>query len=256
MGDAISRPVALVTGGAKRIGAAIVSDLCDHGWSVAIHCNTSMAEAQSLAGALRSKGAEVAIVKGDLRDIAALPQIVEEARKALGPITLLVNNAAIYLPDEFGTLDVENWSRHFAINLQAPIFLAQAFAEQLPAGDPGNIVNLIDQCVWKITPRAMSYSLTKSALLTATRMMAQAMAPRIRVNGIGPGPVFPNLVDGPEGMAIDVAKTLLKQQIDPYEIAAAVRFLVSSASLTGQMIAIDGGQHLVWGTADIVDKDR
>lgn len=256
MGDTGDRPVALVTGSARRIGAAIARDLCEHGWSVAIHCNQSVAEAHDIARTLRNDGADVAVVSGDLRDIAKLSALIDAAVQALGPLTLLVNNASVYLPDEFGMLDQDNWNHLFAVNLQAPVFLAQAFAAQVPGEADANIINLIDQRVWKPTPQAMSYSLTKSALYSATRMMAQALAPRIRVNGIGPGPTFPNSTDGPDGMAAEASATLLGQPIDPDEIAAAVRYLVSSPSVTGQMIAIDGGQHLTWRTADIVDNSR
>ncbi len=255
MGDTGNRRVALVTGGARRIGAAIVNDLCEHGWRVAIHCNRSTEHAEALAGAIRARGGEVAIVNGDLRNNDVRPDIIEVAAQALGPVMLLINNASVYRPDTFGALETDNWNDHFAVNLKAPIFLAQAFAARLPEDRDGNIVNLIDQRVWRTTPQAMSYSLSKSALYTATRMMAQALAPRIRVNGIGPGPTFPNKDDGPEGMAVEAAGTLMGKPIDPAEIAAAVRYLVSSPSLTGQMIAIDGGQHLAWRTPDIVDND-
>ena len=248
-----ARRTALVTGGARRMGKAIVHDLAAHGWAVAIHCNRSESDAETIAGTIRSSGGRAAIVKADLNDPSALKEIMPRTNRALGPVTLLVNNASVFLHDEFGSLDTGVWRRQFAVNLEAPVFLAQAFAEQLPSGTSGNIVNLIDQRVWKLTPQMLSYTLTKSALWTATRTMAQALAPHIRVNGIGPGPTFPNPQDGETGMADEGAGTLMGRTIDPAEIAAAVRFLVASPSLTGQMLAIDGGQHLAWQTPDIVD---
>ena len=192
-------------------------------------------------------------MQADLNDPSAVADIMPSVNRALGPVSLLVNNASVFLEDEFGALDIDVWRRQFQINLTAPVFLAQAFAEQLPSGVSGNIVNVIDQRVWKLTPQMLSYTLAKSALWTATRTMAQALAPQIRVNGIGPGPTFPNARDGEAGMANEAAGTLMGRAIDPAEIAAAVRFLVASPSMTGQMLAIDGGQHLAWLTPDIVD---
>lgn len=245
---------ALVTGGAKRIGAAIARALAEQGWSVVIHCNRSVAEAKELAGTIGAAGTAAHVVKADLQEPAAAATIMSKARDAAGPLTLLVNNASIFLPDEIGTLDAEIWQRQFAVNLQAPVFLAQAFAAQLPENIDGNIVNLIDQRVWKLTPQMTSYTLTKSALWAATQTMAQALAPRIRVNGIGPGPTFSNPQDGEDGLSAEAAGTLLGHSIDPAEIAAAVLFLARSRSMTGQMLAIDAGQHLAWRTPDIVGK--
>ncbi len=245
---------ALVTGGAKRIGRAIVNDLASHGWSVAIHCNSSVALAQEQVQTIRTAGGNAHIVEADLADPAAVSEILPAANKALGPVSLLVNNASVFLPDKIGSLDTRTWQHQFAVNLQAPVFLCEAFAAQLPEGVAGNIVNMIDQRVWKLTPQMMSYTLAKSALWAATQTMAQALAPQIRVNGIGPGPTFANPADGENGLIAEAAGTLLGQPIDPSEIAAAIRFLVAAQTITGQMLALDNGQHLAWQTPDIVDR--
>jgi NAD(P)-dependent dehydrogenase (short-subunit alcohol dehydrogenase family) len=244
-----------VTGGARRIGRAIVRDLAAHGWTLAIHCNSSVAEAEAEAQAIRHAGGTAIVIQADLEDSDAVSTLVTRANAEIGPLGLLVNNASVFLEDNVGSLDPHVWRRQFAVNLQAPVFLAEAFAAQLPPGERGNIVNLIDQRVWKLTPHKTSYTLTKSALWTATRTLAQALAPRIRVNGIGPGPTFPNPRDGEAGLEREAAGTLLERRIDPAEIATAVRFVVDTPSITGQMLALDGGQHLAWQTPDIVDNE-
>jgi NAD(P)-dependent dehydrogenase (short-subunit alcohol dehydrogenase family) len=256
MTDRTSRRTALVTGGARRIGRAIVRDLAAQGWAVVIHCNNSVAEAEAEAQAINQAGGEAIVIRADLQDADAVSALIPSANAQIGPLDLLVNNASVFLEDGFGALDAKIWQRQFAVNLQAPVFLADAFAAQLPADARGNIVNLIDQRVWKLNPQMASYTLSKSALWTATRTMAQALAPRIRVNGIGPGPTFPNPRDGENGLRREASATLLVEPIDPAEIGAAVRFLVDTASITGQMLALDGGQHLAWQTPDIVDNEE
>jgi NAD(P)-dependent dehydrogenase (short-subunit alcohol dehydrogenase family) len=245
---------ALITGAAKRIGAAIARDLASDGWAVAIHCNRSAAEADELAAEIRAAGGRAAIVTGDLADPAAVPRIVPTAVEALGPLTLLVNNASVFLEDRIGALEFGRWQTQFDVNLRAPVFLAEAFAAQLPDRAEGNIVNMIDQRVLKLTPEMTSYTLTKAALWAATRTLAQALAPRIRVNGIGPGPTFPNPKDGDAGMAKEAAGTLLGRPVDPADYGRAIRFLVETRSVTGAMIALDSGQHLAWRTPDIVGR--
>jgi NAD(P)-dependent dehydrogenase (short-subunit alcohol dehydrogenase family) len=242
---------ALVTGGAKRIGAAIVRTLAKDGWAVAIHCRNSIDEAHAVAKELRAAGARAAVVTGDLADLAALRSVLPAANVALGPVTLLVNNASVFLKDRFGGLDAEVWQTQFDVNLRAPVFLAEAFAAQLPDGAEGNIVNMIDQRVWKPTPAMTSYALTKAALWMATQTLAQALAPKIRVNGIGPGPTLPNVYDGEAGLAREVAKLPLGHAVDLADFGRAIRFLVDTPSVTGQMLALDCGQHLAWRTAEM-----
>ena len=244
--------VALVTGGARRIGRAIVERLASAGYGVAIHCGRSQAEAEALADAITQRGGRAVVVSADLADPAAVDSLVPAVEAALGPVTLLVNNASSFLIDEVTAIDVATWNRQFSINLRAPSMLAGALANRLPEGRHGAIVNIIDQRVWKLTPQYYSYTLTKAALLTATKTMAQALAPRIRVNAVGPGPTLPNPHDGPEAMEQEAAGTLLQRTIDPREIAEAVLYLAQARAITGQMIAVDAGQHLGWRTPDIV----
>lgn len=245
--------VALVTGGSRRIGRAIVERLATAGYAVAIHHGPSSAgEAESVATELRRRGASAAVLSAELADGSEVEALLPAAASALGPVTLLVNNASLFLPDDLRALDIATWDRQFAVNLRAPSLLAGAMARQLPEGRDGAIVNIIDQRVWKLTPQYHSYTLTKAALLTATRTMAQALAPRIRVNAVGPGPTLPNPYDGAAAMEKEAAATLLGRKVDASEIAEAVLYLARARSVTGQMIAVDAGQHLIWQTPDIV----
>jgi NAD(P)-dependent dehydrogenase (short-subunit alcohol dehydrogenase family) len=248
--------VALVTGGARRIGRAIVEDLAEHGWAVAIHANRSREEADRLAAAIHADGGPVVgrratVVVGDLEDVEGLPAVLAEASAALGPFTLLVNNASTFEPDAVGSLDARLWARQLTVNLAAPVFLAQAFAAQLPDGVEGNIVNILDQRVWKPTPRHFSYQLSKSALFTATVTLAQALAPRVRVNAIGPGPTLPSDRQTEEEFRRQTVALPLGRGAGLEEFGRTIRFLVETPSVTGQMIALDGGQHLMWETAEI-----
>ncbi len=243
---------ALVTGGAQRIGRRIVERLASEGYTVAIHCRRSTGEAEAIATRIREQGGQAAVVQADLADGAAVERLVPEAVRALGPLTLLVNNASEFEPDEVETLSQDRWDRHFAVNLRAPAFLARDFAHQLPADRQGCIVNIVDQRVWKLTPQFFSYTLTKAALFSATQTMAQALAPRIRVNAIGPGPTLSNTRQGDEDFAKQSEAVLLGRGGTPDEIADAVLYLAKAGSVTGQMIAVDGGQHLAWETPDVV----
>ncbi len=241
----------MVTGGARRIGRSIVERLAGDGYAVAIHCRRSSDAAEQLAARIRQAGGRTAVVQADLADAGAVGTVLDAAGKALGPVTLLVNNASEFEPDELETLSLERWDRHFAVNLRAPLFLARDFARQLPGDREGCIVNIVDQRVWKPTPQFFSYTLTKAALFTATQTMAQALAPRIRVNAIGPGPTLSNERQGDDDFAKQSEAVLLGRGGTPDEIAEAVIFLARARSVTGQMIAVDGGQHLAWETPDV-----
>ncbi|MCC2649942.1 MAG: short chain dehydrogenase [Microvirga sp.] len=242
----------LVTGGAVRIGRAIVERLAAEGYAVAIHCHRSTEEAHALSRGLRAKGARVEVVVADLGDPATLGGLVRDARAALGPLALLVNNASAFEPDDIHSLDAALWERHFRINLGAPVFLARDFAAQVPEGAGGAVVNVIDQRVWKPTPQFFSYTLSKSALFTATQTLAQALAPRIRVNAVGPGPTLASRRQGRDDFLRQGASVPLGHGPRPEEIADAVLFLASARSITGQMLAVDGGQHLAWETPDVL----
>ncbi|HZH11626.1 MAG TPA: SDR family oxidoreductase [Microvirga sp.] len=244
---------ALVTGGAQRIGRSIVERLAREGYGVAIHCRRSTDAADDITARIRSAGGRAAVVQADLADGAAVERLVHDAAKGLGsPLTLLVNNASEFEPDEVTSLSLDRWDRHFAVNLRAPAFLARDFARQLPSDHDGSIINIVDQRVWKLTPQFFSYTLTKAALFSATQTMAQALAPRIRVNAIGPGPTLANERQGEEDFGKQARAVLLGHGGTPEEIADAVVYLASARSVTGQMIAVDGGQHLAWETPDVV----
>lgn len=247
----ISRQVALVTGGAKRIGAAICHRLASEGFAIMVHCNSSVSEAEALIQGLRQSGGSAALVSADLADLAALPALFEAACQPFGPPTLLVNNASVFLDDRLESLEPARFAANLAVNLQAPCLLAGAFARALPAAETGAIVNIIDQRVFRPNPQFFSYTLAKSALLTATKTMAQALAPRIRVNGVGPGPTLPNIHDGTAGFHQEAAGTLLGEAVAPEALAEAVLYLARARFVTGQMIAVDSGQHLGWQTPDI-----
>ncbi|MQW01253.1 SDR family oxidoreductase [Sinorhizobium medicae] len=242
---------ALVTGGARRIGRAIVEDLATHGFAVAIHANGSFAEAEALAASLRGSGAKAIALRADLTEIGAVSRLVAEATGSLGPLDLLVNNASVFNKDSIAEFDEAVWERHFALHVKAPSLLARDFAQQRQADVSGLIVNVIDQRVWSPNPRFYSYMLSKSALWTATQTMAQALAPEIRVNGIGPGPTLPNDRQDPRDFQAQVEALILRRGPALDEFGRAIRFLFDTPSITGQMIALDGGQHLAWETPDV-----
>jgi NAD(P)-dependent dehydrogenase (short-subunit alcohol dehydrogenase family) len=246
-------PAALVTGGARRIGRAIVTALARSGYAVAIHSHRSRAAAEALRDEIAAAGGRAAVVGGDLADHAAVAALVPAAVAAVGPLTLLVNNASEFEPDEIGRLDRARFDRHFAINLRAPLFLAQSFAAQLFAAQPppdASIVNLLDQRVLRPTPRFLSYGLAKSALYAATTMLAQALAPRLRVNAVAPGPTLPSPRQDAGAFARACRAMPLGHGPNPEEIAAAVLYLAGAKSVTGVTIAVDGGQHLGWRPDD------
>lgn len=247
MPDQVSR-AALVTGAARRIGRAIALALHEAGYAVAIQANRSAAEAEALRDQIAHAGGRAAVLRADLADHAAVAELVPAAVKAVGPLTLLVNNAATFEPDAIGALDAVRFDRQFAVNLRAPLFLSEAFAAQAQ-GDAA-IVNILDQRVFKLTPHFVSYTLAKSALHSATRMLAQALAPNVRVNAVAPGPTMASARQAAEDFARQAAAVPLGHGPSPEEIAAAVIYLAGARSVTGVTLAVDGGQHLAWQTPD------
>jgi NAD(P)-dependent dehydrogenase (short-subunit alcohol dehydrogenase family) len=243
----------LVTGAARRIGRQLALDLAADGWDVAVHCNTSVAEAHEVADQIRTMGRTAAVVRGDLSRDDVPRRLIGESAAALGGLTCLINNASLFEPDEVGAITTASWGAHLDTNLRAPVLLSQAFAQALPKRQSGNIISIIDQRVWKLNPRFFSYTTSKSGLWTATRTLAQALAPRIRVNAIGPGPALPSVRMDEAEFAKQTRLTLLGRGTSPTEISGAVKFILSQPALTGQMIALDGGQHLVWQTPDVVE---
>lgn len=241
-----SRGAALVTGGARRIGRALVAAAADAGFDVAIHVRGVDDDAEAAASEVRARGRKAQIVACDLRKESTTVALVGEVEAELGPVTLLVNCASVFERDAFSDMNRASWDAHMETNLRAPLVLAQAFARRLPEDREGLIVNVLDQRVWRPTPEFFSYSLSKAALWEATRMLAQDLAPRIRVNGIGPGPTLASIHQTAAEFAAEVQSTLLQRPSAPAEIAGALRFLIDAHAVTGQMIAVDSGQHLTW----------
>ena len=247
MADAAPMPRAvLVTGAAQRIGRAITLALAKDGWAVAVHFRVSREPAEALVGEITHAGGRAVALAADLRDERAVAELVPRATAALGPLGCLVNNAAAFDHDTAATVTRASWDTHLEINLRAPFVLMQEFAAQLPASASGAIINMLDQRVWNLTPYFVSYTVSKAALWTLTQTMALALAPRIRVNGIGPGPTVPSARQSAAQFARQSASLPLRRGSSLEEIAAAVRFILAAPALTGQMIALDGGQHLGW----------
>jgi NAD(P)-dependent dehydrogenase (short-subunit alcohol dehydrogenase family) len=237
---------ALVTGGARRIGRSLALSLAELGYAVAVHCHSSRAEADAVVGDIAGAGGKAVALAADLADEAEVKRLLPEANAALGPIGVLVNNASIFDNDTAATATRESWDRHLAINLRAPFVLTQDFAAALPADAGGVVVNMLDERVWNLTPYFMSYTVSKAGLWTLTRTMALALAPRIRVNAIGPGPTLPSARQTVEQFLDRCHAMPLRRGASPGEIAAAVRFIIEAPAMTGQMIALDGGEHLGW----------
>lgn len=241
-----SAGVALITGAADRLGATMARTLAASGCPVVIHYRSSTSKAVDLAKAITANGGRAEILQADLNDQQQRAQLINSAAKFFGPLSTLVNNASLYEPDSIETLDEELWDQNFAVHTKAPLFLARDFAAQLPAGTKGNIVNIIDERVWRLAPAHMSYTLSKSALWTATITLAQSLAPNIRVNAIGPGPTLPHNRQTIEAFDASIAALPLELGPSPQEVADALIFLLNTPSMTGQMLALDGGEHLKW----------
>ena len=252
----MNRPVKtiLVTGAARRIGRAIAQDLAAEGWRVAVHYHGSPDEADMVIEEIEAFDGHAVAVRADLSDTDATMALISDASDALGsPLSALVNNASIFEDDRVETFSPTSWQRHMNVNLLAPALLTQQFAAQLPAGITGAIINMVDQRVLKLNPQYFSYTTSKSALYTLTRTTAQALAPRIRVNAIGPGPTLANHMQDNDMFTREAASVPMGHGPSLTEICNTVRFLLETPSLTGQMMALDGGQHLAWRTADILE---
>jgi len=240
---------ALVTGGAKRIGRAIALMLADAGFDLALQCNTSRDEAERTAMEIRTRGRQAVVLQADLSQEADVEGLIPAATDALGPLGVLVNNASLFERDEWHDADRSSWDAHMEPNLRAPFVLIQAFARVLPYDAQGLVVNMLDERVWSLTPHFVSYTVSKAALWTLTQTMALALAPRIRVNAIGPGPTVPSSRQTGAQFAAQCASVPLRHGSSPQEIGRAVRAMLELPSLTGQMLALDGGQHLQWSPA-------
>lgn len=241
----------LITGGARRIGRTIALDLAAHGFAVVIHHNESGEEAEALASVINRDGGFARVVQADLTDPTAAASLVDKAVEAVGRIGIVVNNASIFEDDSVTDFTLDRFDRHFALHLKAPLQIAQAFARYAGGDMDALIVNMIDQRVWRPNPRFFTYTLSKAALWMATKTMAQALAPNIRVNAIGPGPTLANDRQSPEDFQRQIRGLLLQRGPELPEFGATIRYLWETPSITGQMIALDGGQHLAWETPDI-----
>jgi NAD(P)-dependent dehydrogenase (short-subunit alcohol dehydrogenase family) len=241
----ISR-VALVTGGGQRIGRALALALAADGFAVAVHYHRSRAAAETVAAKIRDGGGSALALGADLEDEDAVRGLLPQIERACGPVGCLVNNASVFDEDSVDTVSRRSWNEHLAVNLRAPFVLIQEMAARLPVEMGGLVVNMLDERVWSLTPYFVSYTLSKAGLWTLTQTMALALAPRIRVNGIGPGPTLPSPRQSPEHFRRQCAMMLLGRGTSPQEIVAALRFILAAPAMTGQMIALDGGQHLGW----------
>lgn len=252
---------ALVTGAGRRLGRAMALYLAQRGHDVAVHYSSSKVEAQAVVDEIRALGRQAVALQADLLDEAQVETLLPRAAAALGPLTVLVNNASIFEYDRIDTATRRGWDRHMESNLRAPYVLTQGFARQCPpavpdaAGEPlarGLIVNMIDQRVWKPTPEFSTYTIAKMGLWALTRSAAQGLAPHVRVNAIGPGPTLQGARQSETHFTRQRAATPLGRGANPADITAALGFFLDSPAVTGQMIAVDGGQHLAWQTPDVL----
>ncbi len=245
-----ARKTALVTGAKARLGRSIALGLAQQGWDVAVHFHSHAEDALAVVAEIERTGVRGLAVQADLAREADRIRLMAQVQAELGPMTVLINNASRFVRDEAGSVTEAEFTAHMAVNIMAPLLLSQAFAQQLPSGASGNIINIIDQRVWKLTPTYMSYTLSKSALWTMTQTLAQALAPTIRVNAVGPGPTLVNVHQSAGQFAQEAASVPLGAVVNPDAVTEAVLYLLRAQAVTGQMIAVDGGQHLAWQTPD------
>lgn len=250
----IRQDAALVTGGATRIGREIATALAGDGWNVAVHFRQSDEAAAAAVASITAAGGTAVALAADLTNESEAEDLIARAETKLGkPLACLINNAAVFDHDTAQSATRQSWDNHMDVNLRAPFVLMQQFARRLPPDQEGNIINLLDQRVWNLTREFATYTLSKSALWTLTLTMALALAPHIRVNGIGPGPVFPSSRQSETHFAAQATATPLGRPVAVEDVVAAVRFLLATSSVTGQMIAVDSGQHLVTPAGKITE---
>lgn len=245
-----SRGWALVTGAGRRIGRTLALTAARAGYDVVVHHLHSAADSAATVADIEKIGQRGKLAAADLTSAEACRSLIADSP---APLSLLVNSASVFDDDRIETLSPDGWNATMAANLRAPVLLAQAFAARFEPAGEGLIVNIVDQRVFRPTPRFFSYAVSKAALWAATRMLAQALAPRIRVNAIAPGPTLPSVHQSPSAFAAETAAVILGHGPSPDEIGAALAYLIDARSVTGQMLVVDGGQHLAWRTPDIID---
>lgn len=241
-----TQKTALITGAARRIGRSIALALASKGWDIAVHYRGSDRDASKLVEEIVGLGLRAIKLQCDLSQPDAVENLIPMCCRELSPPTCLINNASAFQPDHVPDLTPQRWDEHLAINLTSPVFLTQALVKHLPDAMSANVINIIDQRVWRLTPDFFSYTISKAGLWTATKTLAQALAPKVRVNAVGPGPVLKSIHQSDAEFAAEVRSTLLKQAPTPEDIARAVVFILDTPAMTGQMIALDSGQHLAW----------
>jgi NAD(P)-dependent dehydrogenase (short-subunit alcohol dehydrogenase family) len=246
------KPAVLVTGAAKRLGAEICRFLAQAGWQIIIHHHNSPDEADALAADIGG----ATVLTADLGNVSAAEQLIDQAFTCAPGLVALVNNAALFQQDEWHNFSPALWQSHMAVNALAPTAMACRFAQRLPRASTGAVVNIIDQRVLRLNPDFLSYTISKATLWSATQLLAQALAPRVRVNGVGPGPTLKSIHQDSHVFEAEARLTPLQHAIDPIEIAHAVAYLLSAKSVTGQLIAVDSGQHLAWETPDVLAQRR
>ena len=234
----------MITGAAKRIGRAIAIELAGAGWNIAVHYHKSHDQALELVKELQYAGVKAVALPAELSDAAKVKKLYSAAVKALGPITCLINNASVFEEDTALNVSIGSWSRHMDVNLRAPFLLSQCLAKGLPDSAFASIVNIVDQRVWNPTSQFTSYTLSKMGLWNVTQLLARSLAPHIRVNAVGPGPTLQSVHQSVEDFDWEVSAVLLRREVTPQDISRGVLFIIQSPTMTGQMIALDSGQHL------------
>ena len=242
----------IITGGATRIGAAIAENLANGKNQITIHYNKSKKKAKQLRNILERKGSKIFLIKADLNKISELNKIINFANVKMKGVNCLINNASLFENDSVKNFSIKRWNKHLNINLRAPVILIKRFSKLIPKNIKANIINMIDQRVFKLTPFFLSYTLSKTGLYTLTKTSAMSLAPNIRVNGIAPGPTIKNKRQSLKHFKKQYLSTLLKKSVDTKEICSAIKFLITNKSITGQVIAIDSGQNLNWKTPAII----
>ena len=237
----------LITGASKRIGAEIALSFAKNNWNVGLHYNNSKKEVKNLSEEIEEKyKVKTSIKKADLANYKELNQIIPYMKNKLGPINCLINNAASFEYDNIDNISLKSWESHINTNIRAPVFLCKNFVKQLPKNCKGNIINIIDQRVWNLTPHFTSYTISKSALWTLTQTLALSLSPNVRVNAIGPGPTIKSTMQTNKEFINQYKRMPLKRQVNIKEITDSINLLINTPSITGQMIALDSGQHLGW----------